>query len=716
MGSSIDERLSLKRIEAYAPKYEEFINAITENPSMKLIQLYESAIEKGIFIEVEVFISIPTKGVYKNLDIREKEKILFFLKTEYPLFAPAVMVMRDNFPYEFIPHLNRGISGSKINELNLCLYRGDIDEWFYSYGAMSFCDLVNEWFSDLVNGDLIKDDGFECIRIKNTEGIMVADYALFENEIACDGRDKGHYILNANVSLNNLIYIYVSNEKYAVGKDCIPCLLVFDKRVNSEYVSENYQTASDLSGFYSYQGLKHAIQKYRNKFYDPKTKNKLLDDGILFVLAVHRPQQVIGSFGKIEFLAFYLEFDFEHNPPLDKCPIKGLATIQSLNVQMAEKLSGTTFKKSAITILGCGALGSKIAVEMARMGYLTQDLYDYDVLLPHNLIRHEATNKYLVGVNKAIALEIEIKCMYDNDITVQGFASDCFSITAETLNSGLLIDCTASERSLSWLCMNDDIKNRLIRSEISMDGRLGITYIEGRNRNPDAYDMRIALWYLATENEQIKQWLSKKSEANMEFHIGFGCSSDTMVLDDSTISNHASVVPHCINKYLSNENGTLVLNYFDKDELENNYIKIVEINKYIVWNIDDGWTVHCPCILVNQINKITSESTENMGIWFGYINERMKRITLVDTYMPSDNKRSAGQVIGGSDNVYEKIKQIAKDTGGLICYLGEWHTHPGGYAIPSKMDYKAFSMVSPNSKPFLMTIFSPNEVGNWILF
>lgn len=714
MGSSICERLSLKRIKTNMPKYEEFINAIAENPSMKLAQLYESTIEKGLFVEVEVAISIPTRGAYKNLDIREKETILFFLKPEYPLFAPAVMVMRDNFPYEFIPHLNRGISGSKINELNLCLYRGDIDEWFYSHGAMSFCDLVNEWFSDLVNGALIKDDGFECIRIKNTKGIMVADYALFENEIACDTREKGHYILKANTSWNDLIY--VSNEKYVIGEDRIPCLLVFDKRVNSEYVSENYQTASDLNGFYSYQGLNHAIKKYRNKFYDPKTQNELLDEGILFILAVQRPQQVIGSFGEIEFLAFHLEFDFAQNPPLDKCLIDNLATIQSLNVQMAEKLSGTTLKKSAITILGCGALGSKIAIEMARMGYLTQDLYDYDVLLPHNLIRHEVTNKYLIGVNKAKALEIEIKCMYNNDVNVRSFASDCFSITAETLNSGLLIDCTASDRSLSWLCMNKDIKNRLIRSEISMDGRLGITYIEGKNRNPDVYDIRVALWYLAMENEQIKQWLNKKSEANMEFHIGFGCSSDTMVLDDSTISNHASVVPHCINKYLSKENGTLVLNYFDKDKLENNYVKIVEIGKYIVWNIDNDWTVHCPCILVDQIFEMTCEPTENMGIWFGYINERMKRIIIVDTYLPSDNKRSVGQVIGGSDKVCEKIKQIAKDTGRLICYLGEWHTHPRGYAIPSKMDYKVFSMIPQNSKPFLMTIFSPDEVGNWILF
>ena len=106
---------------------------------------------------------------------------------------------------------------------------------------------------------------------------------------------------------------------------------------------------------------------------------------------------------------------------------------------------------------------------------------------------------------------------------------------------------------------------------------------------------------------------------------------------------------------------------------------------------------------------------ENMGIWFGHINERMKRITISDTFIPEDNERSAGTVIGGVQGVDEKINKIVKNTGGIINYIGEWHTHPTGYAHPSQRDEKAFKSIPKNNRPFLMTIFSPNNVGNWVL-
>ena len=81
--------------------------------------------------------------------------------------------------------------------------------------------------------------------------------------------------------------------------------------------------------------------------------------------------------------------------------------------------------------------------------------------------------------------------------------------------------------------------------------------------------MRVDLWHRAVDNEIIKNWLSHDTEENMEFHIGFGCSSDTMVLDDATISNHASIIPHCINKYSKFDSGTLIIKYL---QLGNMYL------------------------------------------------------------------------------------------------------------------------------------------------
>lgn len=711
MKNKVSERLKLKYVDSCKSQYKEFLQALEINPTINMSGLYESEIENGLFIEAEVIISMPTGGVYNNLDIRNKEKILIFLNPEYPLIAPAVIIARDDFPFSFVPHLNVGVSKSKIKELNLCLYRGDIDEWFYEHGDMAFCDLINEWFSDLVNGELIKEDGFECVRISNSIGIMVADYEMLEQRIVNDTREKGHYILPLSISR---CYAKVENGDYSAGGQHWPCILVFDKRVNAEYISDNLGVVSDLRKFYSYQSLNHAIQKYRNIYYDPNSQEPLLNNSIFIILAVKRPQQVIGNFGQFEFLAFCMEFDFSQNPHIDNCKIKNMSALQSLNYKITERLSGTQFEKEDIIVWGCGALGSKVSMELARMGYLSQTLYDNDILMPHNLVRHEIASEYAIGLNKAKALEIEIKSMYGDDIKVSGVDNSSFSCE-NMLNNGILIDCTASERNLNWSCMNNDIKNRFVRCEIFMEGKLGAVFIEGKNRNPDAYDMRVDLWHRAVDNEVIKNWLSQDTEENMEFHIGFGCSSDTMVLDDATISNHASIIPHCINKYSQLDGGTLIINYFNKDALENNFVKVFTIGKYTSWKSEEGWTIHCPSKMIEWLNRISYERTENMGIWFGHINERLKRFTIVDTYIPEDNKRSGGNVTGGIQRVAEKIKQIKGSTGGMIDYIGEWHTHPNGSIMPSETDYKAFEMVGKGNRPFLMSIIAHNNIGNWVL-
>ena len=711
MKSKISERLKLKYVDSCKPQYKEFLQALEVNPTINMSGLYESEIENGLFIEAEVIISIPTGGVYNNLDIQNKEKILVFLKPEYPLIAPAVIIARDDFPFSFVPHLNMGVSKSKIKELNLCLYRGDIDEWFYEHGAMAFCDLINEWFSDLVNGELIKKDGFECVRISNSIGVMVADYEMFEKRIVNDTREKGHYILPLSKSY---YYAKVENGDYSADGKHRPCILVFDKRVNAEYISDNLGVASDLRKFYSYQGLNHAIKKYRNSYYDPNSQDTLLNNRIYIILAVKRPQQVIGNFGQFEFLAFCMEFDFSQNPHIENCKIKNMLTLQSLNSKITERLSGTQFKKEDIIVWGCGALGSKVSMEMARMGYLSQTLYDDDILMLHNLVRHEIASEYAIGLNKAKALEIEIKSMYGDDIKVNGVDNNSFSCT-NVLNNGIVIDCTASERNLNWSCMNNNIKSRFVRCEIFMEGKLGAVFIEGKNRNPDAYDMRVNLWHRAVDNEIIKNWLSHDTKENMEFHIGFGCSSDTMVLDDATISNHASIIPHCINKYFKLDDGTLIVNYFNKDALENNFVKVITIGKYVSWKSEEGWTIHCPSKVFGRLKQISYERTENMGIWFGHVNERLKRFTIADTYIPEDNKRSAGNVTGGIQGVAEKIRQIKRSTGSMIDYIGEWHTHPNESITPSETDYKAFEMVGKANRPFLMSIIAHNNIGNWVL-
>lgn len=711
MQNTIFECYEFHKLEACNEKYMPLMVAINENHSMELLGVYESNLSEGLFVYCKLKISIPTNGVYAELDVRSEEDILIYVRTDYPFSAPVVLFVRNDFPINRIPHLNLGVADSEIHLLNPCLYRGDVNEWFYQNGPRAFCDRVNDWFSDLVNGELMNGDGFETVRYESTAGFVEMDFDYLFDLISTYRRNHGACVLRMKQKTDR--YFKISNQEYSkcLDKDILPCIFVFDREnVMNDYISQPFYKEKDLKSFPCECRIQHGIRKLTGKYYEPKKIDIL--NKVLVVLAVKRPMQVIGGFSEYEFISVLLSYNFKSPTSLDNCSIQKIVPIQALNNAMAERLSGTSdILKKPIIMLGCGALGSKISMNFARMGYKEQHFYDEDVILPHNLVRHYESGNYAVGMPKADAMKIEMDCMFPNNS--KSYVENIFH--TDILPEGLTIDCTASKRSLFWSVSSGKIKSPMLRTEIYLGGKMGLSLLEGKNRNPDVYDMQVSLYRIALNEGIISQWLTYKQPEDMRYHIGFGCSSDTTILDDATISNHASVVPHLINKYQDTENGIACVNYFDKDNLTNNGLRIYEMEPMVFLQEIDGWSIHIRCSLYQEIHKYSKEKLENAGLWIGSIEEHIKRITVVDTFIPEDNDRKTNTVTMGNSGVKTYLKILTAKTNGLLRYIGEWHTHTSGDASPSHRDKKTFEETQPNTEVFLMTIMSPSNTRNYII-
>ena len=309
-------------------------------------------------------------------------------------------------------------------------------------------------------------------------------------------------------------------------------------------------------------------------------------------------------------------------------------------------------------------------------------------------------------------MKIEMDCMFSGNKSTS-HTENIFYV--DSLPEGLVIDCTASRRIMFWSILTDKIKSSIIRSEIYAGGKMGLTVIEGKNRNPDIYDMQISLYRKALGEPVISQWLNYKQPKDMRYHIGFGCSSDTTILDDGTISNHASMVPHLINKYQDTENGIVCVNYFDRDDLTNNGVYIYEMEPMVFLEEVDGWSIHISSSLYQRIQKYSNEKLENAGVWIGSIEKKIKRVTIVDTFIPEDNERKDNTVEMGKKGVKEYLKSLRTKTNGLLRYIGEWHTHIAGDASPSQKDLKTFCETHPAEDVFLMTILSPSNTRNYLI-
>lgn len=78
--------------------------------------------------------------------------------------------------------------------------------------------------------------------------------------------------------------------------------------------------------------------------------------------------------------------------------------MSSINTTSMLNLLKDDFNNSGATIIGCGAIGSKIAVELTRAGINSLELYDADIVESHNLCNQAFLHDH-IGINKAIATE-----------------------------------------------------------------------------------------------------------------------------------------------------------------------------------------------------------------------------------------------------------------------------------------------------------------------
>jgi hypothetical protein len=112
--------------------------------------------------------------------------------------------------------------------------------------------------------------------------------------------------------------------------------------------------------------------------------------------------------------------------------------------------SHAALAEKRVAIVGCGSVGSKVAVSLARAGVKLFELVDADLFYPGNIVRNELDLR-AVGANKAKAVKREIIAVRpDADVTTKNIAlggqeaSDLTSGALKDLGKcDLIVDATA---------------------------------------------------------------------------------------------------------------------------------------------------------------------------------------------------------------------------------------------------------------------------------
>jgi len=701
--------------------------------------------ESNIAIPLNISVNLPSKGTHENIDIRATEPILLLLNLKsYPTTSPRIKSNRKDFPSAILSHLyavNKGVAPT------LCLVRENLDEWFANRRISDLIVVAKQWFSKAANGLLSEDaDEFEPVRLEGYRGYSIYNYIKLYNLIKENKRYKPELVespfayqlfltkekdsmyptfkrIDIEITPYNFDVLYKIVDKLNIKtieekKDSndfeypIFGMLLWSNlpHVISSYSTILPKTVSELETFANEYSI--SIREPLSEYIKSKLFVNNLTSYIPVIIALKRPKKLIGFEAEFEFFHFVINASQdkinEENYFLPETEVFFQAHREPLSSSLAQKLSLSKNQEKTVFI-GAGALGSKLLFHYARSGNFNIKAIDNDYFSPHNIVRHDLFMDSS-GVNKAKAVIQKIKSFLVDNSSLDYYEGSIFNYDVNLLKDyKWLIDTSASLNVQNWLINSKlkEVPNRA-RVEIAYKGNLGFLYIEGENQNPRIDDLVNYVYFLGIRDRTISDWLNeenKKKEGNDYdiVDIGIGCNSPTVIMSNDSMSFHASIFSKILNheydrKYIGDK-GLLNISYISNDGFKINSYSFL-IPKFCIFDCHNksGWEIR---IIDNVLSKMKLEAAkynryETGGIFIGICNYKTKTIHVFDTILaPKDSKRSKGYFYRGIEKLPEQVKQIKKITGGMIGYIGEWHTHPMELDFLSAIDMEAVEKLKP---------------------
>lgn len=465
---------------------------------------------------------------------------------------------------------------------------------------------------------------------------------------------------------------------------------------------------------------------------DYAARDLLRINGLPVILGFVRPQPLIRSDSNVEPLCFVLDGsapDFTEKRELPaEAQVSSLIQRSPLTPEMAGNISGTgeAAQPGRILLFGGGALGSKLAMHYGRSGHTALTTVDPANLSPHNLVRH-ALLAERAGQNKAEAIKKSIEAIYEGITESQKPGADTGSALdwlkgeqrAKLGDYSLLIDATASGMVHEAVVRADLPEGlKVVRCGIADRGRVGLLAVEGPRRNPRVDDLNILVYDMAIEEPVLTQWLERERKQREEqvgavldeITIGMSCSSDTMRLADDLVSWHASTFSVGLRKLLNrtpeSRTGYLILNYHtgqgDDHESESLISRRISVEPFITvpaqavdgWRVCDagGWQVRVHSRVVREMRErlLRAAPKETGGLMIGVTHSK-RRVIYVTRIIdpPPDSKGTPSGFRRGTRRLPQTVDAVKKASGGLLGYVGDWHTHPRGSGRISTTDIKA---------------------------
>lgn len=706
-------------------------------------------------MNVEMPLDMKSDGISRS-GVRTCEPVILKLPAAFPWQSPS-FYLREDFPRNF-PHLMPFAATPQP-----CLVDGDQDEYFLQFGLVEYgiFHLVEQlaiWLRKAaVSGLIDPAQGWEPTLRRDFRDVIEIDADAARSVVTRNGgwvAWQGRFFRRgpSEACLNMGAEIWVSSkgektpliqkagsptfnsrriDPQATLGHTVVGVVWPDKnpdgtpQISASYLPESVATLRELRERAAQLGCGRGLETF--------LANVERSFGGLFliapipigiVLCVRRPIHLIGSSSDIELLPYIVEIRANENRSSlfaggDDEPVAPALHYQSLTAALLQTISGSP-TRPAVAMLGCGSVGSKLALHAARAGQTIVAVSDRSSLRPHNMARH-ALGAKLIGTNKAEALAKELSGFSMAPIVHSGDLSIDLRDPERSKQiipkaAGAVINSTASLSVREALVSGATSQSRARLFEAALFGRGhgAFLLVDGKGHNPNHCDL-VAELYATLHDKRAKELLFDPARGQAEIQIGQGCGSLTMTMEDARLSAMtASLALEISNALVAPaQEGLIVIGTAEEDGPSTSWIRRnVPTFEIVSITGSDDWQLRISRRVADRIRAEASSfpSVETGGVMIGLTSARLKTVTVVDLLAaPSDSRRTSALFVLGTSGLQSAIRKRHEQSGRTLFDVGTWHSHLRDEG-PSLTDWKtAADLAAERAPPSILLISTPTR-------
>jgi proteasome lid subunit RPN8/RPN11 len=354
-----------------------------------------------------------------------------------------------------------------------------------------------------------------------------------------------------------------------------------------------------------------------------------------------------------------------------------------------------------IVAVGCGALGSHVAINLAREGFGLWTLVDPDCLLPHNLARHVATGMG-VGYAKTEVMAWLLKNIFDEEVPVATVQADVLDPrdARETLESAfaeadLILDMSASVAVARHLAHDVRSSARRISLFFNPAGTDLVLLAEDADRSIPLDALEMQYYQAVVALPELDGHLAPPAARLRYAH---SCRDITSTIPQSRVALLSAIAGLGVRNAAGNSAATIAAWRCRKADFGVDAIRHEARPRVVEYHGE--WEMRIDQHLLEQLHRQRAERLPNEtgGVLIGAFDAQRRIVHIVETIpSPPDSEEWPTLYIRGAEGLADRLRQIQDSTLGRLRYVGEWHSHPDGCGCqPSAEDRRALAWLAEN--------------------